>query len=109
MFGFVKVSFSFFDEILGYIVNIKIMDENNLNVFIEIFGVIGCDLFDIKFYKENGIEYLFFGILMYVSEDFIINLLVEKFFICELEFNGYVKWYKIGDDIVNKKIEVNFF
>lgn len=107
MFGSVKASFSLSDETPGYIVNTKIMDENNSNAFIEIPGVIGRDLSDIKLHKENGTEYLSFGTLTYVSEDSITNLPAEKSFTCELESNGYAKWYKIGDDIANKKIEVN--
>ena len=107
MFGSVKATLALSDETPGYIVNTKIMDENNSNAFIEIPGVIGRDLSDIKLHKENGTEYLSFGTLTYVSEDSITNLPAEKSFTCELESNGYAKWYKIGDDIANKKIEVN--
>lgn len=107
MFGSVKATLGLSDETPGYIVNTKIIDENNSNAFIEIPGVIGRDLSDIKLHKENGTEYLSFGTLTYVSEDSITNLPAEKSFTCELESNGYAKWYKIGDDIANKKIEVN--
>ncbi len=107
MFGSVKATLGLSDETPGYIVNTKIIDENNSNAFIEIPGVIGRDLSDIKLHKENGTEYLSFGTLTYVSEDSITNLPAEKSFTCELASNGYAKWYKIGDDIANKKIEVN--
>ncbi|MCM0737259.1 cell wall-binding protein Cwp20 [Clostridioides difficile] len=107
MFGSVKATLGLSDETPGYIVNTKIIDENNSNAFIEIPGVIGRDLADIKLYKENGTEYLSFATQTYVSEDSITNLPAEKSFTCELASNGYAKWYKIGDDIANKKIEVN--
>lgn len=107
MFGSVKATLGLSDETPGYIVNTKIIDENNSNAFIEIPGVIGRDLSDIKLYKENGTEYLSFATQTYVSEDSITNLPAEKSFTCELASNGYAKWYKIGDDIANKKIEVN--
>ncbi|MCJ0407050.1 cell wall-binding protein Cwp20 [Clostridioides difficile] len=107
MFGSVKATLGLSDETPGYIVNTKIIDENNSNAFIEIPGVIGRDLSDIKLYKENGTEYLSFATQTYVSEDSITNLSAEKSFTCELASNGYAKWYKIGNDIANKKIEVN--
>ncbi|MCC0650938.1 hypothetical protein, partial [Clostridioides sp. ZZV15-6598] len=62
---------------------------------------------DIKLYKENGTEYLKFATQTYVSEDSITNLSSEKSFTYQIDSNGYAKWYKIGDDIANKKIEVN--
>ncbi|MCC0700011.1 cell wall-binding protein Cwp20 [Clostridioides sp. ZZV15-6383] len=107
MFGSVKATLGLSDETPGYIVNTKIIDENNSNAFIEIPGVIGRDLADIKLHKENDTEYLTFATQTYVSEDSLTNLPSEKSFTCELASNGYAKWYKIGDDIANKKIEVN--
>ncbi|NMS91817.1 serine hydrolase [Clostridioides difficile] len=107
MFGSVKAVLGLSDGTPGYIANTKIADENNSNAFIEIPGVMGRDLADIKLHKENGTEYLTFATQTYISEDSITNLPSEKSFTCELASNGYAKWYKIGDDIANKKIEVN--
>ncbi|MCC0630072.1 MULTISPECIES: serine hydrolase [unclassified Clostridioides] len=107
MFGSVKASFYIHDSTPGYLVNTKIVDENNSNAFIEIPGSIGRDLGDIKIYKENDTEYLTFATQTYVSEDSITNLPSENSFTFQIDSKGYAKWYKIGDDIANKKIEVN--
>lgn len=107
MFGSVKASFYVHDGTPGYLVNTKILDENNSNAFIEIPGIIGRDLSDIKIYKENGTEYLTFAAQTYTSEDSITNLPSENSFTFQIGSKGYAKWYKIGDDIANKKIEVN--
>ncbi|MCC0761849.1 serine hydrolase [Clostridioides sp. ES-S-0006-03] len=107
MLGSVKAILGVSDKTPGFLANTKIIDENNSNAFIEIPGVMGRDLSDIKLYKENGTEYLKFATQTYVSEDSLTNLSSEKSFTYQIDSKGYAKWYKIGDDIANKKIEVN--
>ncbi|MDB0440053.1 penicillin-binding protein, partial [Clostridioides difficile] len=78
MLGSVKAVLGLSDGTPGFLANTKIVDENNSNAFIEIPGVIGRDLSDIKLYKENGTEYLKFATQTYVSEDSLTNLSSEK-------------------------------
>ncbi|UWD49526.1 serine hydrolase [Clostridioides difficile] len=107
MLGSIKAVLGLSDGTPGFLANTKIVDENNSNAFIEIPGVMGRDLSDIKLFKENGTEYLKFATQTYVSEDSLTSLSSEKSYTYQVDSNGYAKWYKIGDDIANKKIEVN--
>ncbi|MGO0988118.1 serine hydrolase domain-containing protein, partial [Clostridioides difficile] len=95
MLGSVKAVLGLSDGTPGFLANTKIVDENNSNAFIEIPGVIGRDLSDIKLYKENGTEYLKFATQTYVSEDSLTNLSSEKSSTYQIDSNGYTKWYKI--------------
>jgi CubicO group peptidase (beta-lactamase class C family) len=95
----------YLDEDSGYILNNKIIDENNGENIIEIPVANGRDLTDLKFYEKGGIEYLDTIDMTFIKEDFIEHIESHMSSV-KIEENGYAKWFKIDEKSKNKMIEV---
>lgn len=94
------------DELEGYFMNAKILDENTARATIKIPGIYGRDLESYEFYKVNGKEYLKSSGFVLISEDMITSLSTKSKFTCTIGTEGYAKWYKIDKNSANKKIKV---
>ncbi|WP_252232665.1 serine hydrolase domain-containing protein [Clostridium sp. ZBS15] len=100
------IHMSFKDEDQGYFMGHKIVSENEAKSITKIPGNGGRDLFDFKFYKENGIEYLKFGSSIAIASDAIPKLSndLTKVTIGE---DGYAKWYTVPPEMAGKNININ--
>lgn len=99
--------FVYNDDMYGYIINAKIIDENTALNYIEIPIFTGRDSMDYVFYQEDGIEYLDINGNVYISEETLENLPIsannDSF---EVEVSEFDKYLKIPSELVGKTIEV---
>lgn len=95
----------YLNEESGYILNNKIIDENNGENIIEIPVANGRDLTDLNFYEKDGVEYLKTIDMIFIKEDFIEDI-GSNINSVKIEENGYAKWFKIDEKSKNKTIEI---
>ncbi|WMJ90076.1 serine hydrolase domain-containing protein [Anaerocolumna sp. MB42-C2] len=96
---------SLLNELEGYCLYAKIIDQNTARAVLEIPGVFGRDLSDFVFYQDNGCEYLKAESSVLISEDEIKTMPASAFKV-GITSNGYAKWYKIGKKSANKKLKI---
>lgn len=89
----------------GYVLNNKIVDENNGKNSIAIPNSNGRDLTDLNFYQKDGAEYLKTIDMTFIREDYIktLDVKMDKVTIDE---KGHAQWFKIGN-LKEKTIEVD--
>lgn len=95
----------YLDEESGYILNNKIIDENNGVNSIEIPVANGRDLTDLNFYEKDGVEYLKTIDMTFIKEDFI-EPIGNGIDLVKIGENEYAKWFKVDEKSKNKMIEV---
>ncbi|WP_291559529.1 serine hydrolase domain-containing protein [Clostridium sp. UBA2485] len=95
----------YLDEESGYILNNKVIDENNGVNSIEIPVANGRDLTDLNFYEKDGVEYLKTIDMTFIKEDFI-EPIGNGIDLVKIGENGYAKWFKVDEKSKNKMIEV---
>lgn len=89
----------------GYISCNKIDNENEAKTNLKIPVLSGRDTADFKFFTKDNIEYGKFGETLCISSDAISNLSYEDKEII-IGDDGYTKWFKIPQDMKNKKLTV---
>lgn len=90
----------------GYAAGCKIVDENNAVNEIQIPISSGRDTNSVEFFSKNGSEYCKIGTLEMISEDNIPELYDGTPSICTIQQSGYVRYYKVPDSLIGRKISV---
>ena len=89
----------------GYMAGFEIIDENKALGIGEIPGMMGRDLSDISFYKQDDTEYMKYGDLIAI-EDSAIEGIAKGKAVCTISQSGDARWYKVGNNL-GKEISIN--
>lgn len=96
-----------FNTEMGYANGCKIVDADTaVNVF-EVPVSHGRDSFDLNFWNEGGTEYLQKSDSIYIREDAIPAIWGGTESTCTIQPDGYIRWYRAGDDSAAKTMTVN--
>lgn len=90
----------------NYIASNPITDETSANSTLQIPGVYGRDLGDLKLIEKNGVKYIQSGSSLLICEDSIGTLSPKKAFTVTIPKSGYAQYFKISNKSSNKKITV---
>lgn len=104
--GLAKSNFSLAEGLPNYISSNKITSEQTASAVVQIPGMYGRDLSDIKMITKNKTTYMTIGSTLAISEDAIKNLSTKKTFKVTIPKTEYAKYYKISSKAANKKITV---
>ncbi|MGL4344923.1 MAG: serine hydrolase domain-containing protein [Cellulosilyticaceae bacterium] len=96
-------SVSGYTKSLNGSMNTRIINENLSRAEIQIPGVLGRDLKDYMFYKQDGVEYLKCLDLLFVSEDEVQSTTALSGQ-CQIGVEGYTKWYAVTEQDSGKEI-----
>ena len=85
----------------------RIVDKNNAVSDIQIPIFAGRDLIDLMFYQADVKEYLRAGDMVFLSEKNILDIYANGSAICNIQPDGYARWYKVNAADAGKTITVN--
>lgn len=94
------------DGLPNYIASNEITDATTLSAVVQLPGMYGRDLSDIKMVTENKKVYLTSGATKAISEDAVKNLSTKKSFSVTIPKTEFAKYYKISSKSANKTIKV---
>ncbi|WP_353096043.1 serine hydrolase domain-containing protein [Tissierella praeacuta] len=92
------------DEEIGYWMDKKIINENIAVSEVQIPGIAGRDTVEVKFYKENGNEYLKGNELIAINGKSLKPLEIKNKI--QIGKDGYAVWHKIPKELANKTLTV---
>lgn len=96
-----------FNEVLGCVYINFIVDVNLVVGDLQILGMVGRDLMNFEVLEVGGVEYIFVGGSIYVSEDIVKLFYVGNYLKIMIQVSGYVIWYLVLDVVVGKCMMVN--
>ncbi|GFN34100.1 serine hydrolase domain-containing protein [Paenibacillus xylaniclasticus] len=96
-----------FQEAPGYVVDRKIIDANAATPDHQIPSTGSRDYTPLRFYQQDGTEYLLTGGALFVSQDALKPLYAGKRSSVTIPATGYAKWYTIPDKAAGKTITVS--
>ena len=88
----------------GYVAGNKIIDANYAQSIIQIPGMNGRDLQDIRVFEKEGVEYLLTGSYISIGEEAIQPMANAKEAICTIAEEGYTRWFTIPKVLTDKTI-----
>lgn len=104
--GLLKSRIELTDGLPNYIGSNEITDALTAAASVEIPGMYGRDLADLKITVENGTPYLISGASRLISADAVKYMSVKKTFKVTIPSADYAKYYKISSKSANKTIKV---
>lgn len=104
--GLLKSRLELTDGLPNYIGSNEITDKNTVRAVVEIPGMYGRDLADLKVNTKDGTTYISSGATKLISADAVNYLSAKKTFSVTIPKTDYAKYYKISSKSANKKIKV---
>ncbi|KSV58157.1 serine hydrolase domain-containing protein [Acetivibrio ethanolgignens] len=104
--GLLKKRLKLSEELPNYIDSDEITDSYTLSAVVQIPGMYGRDLSDVKMTTQNKTVYLTSGAMKAISEDAVKNLSTKKSFSVTIPKTEFAKYYKISSKSANKTINV---
>ncbi|MDN4605174.1 serine hydrolase [Paenibacillus sp. F6_3S_P_1C] len=100
------ISMQTFKEAPGYVLNNKVVGENEVVNELQIPGMAGRDSLEFNFSKKNGVEYLTAVGKIYASEETVKPLYLGKQSATTIQADGYATWYSVPAAAAGKVMEV---
>lgn len=104
--GLLKNRLELSEGLPNYIASNEITDSTTLSAVVQIPGMYGRDLSDVKMVTQNKTVYLTSGATKAISEDAVKNLSTKKNFHVTIPKTEFAKYYKISSKSANKTIKV---
>jgi len=95
------------DDLPGYLGEKKITGPNTAASELQIPGMGGRDMYEVRFHTKDGVEYLEAAGSLYVSEDHVKPLYKGKKSKVKLNGDGHAKWYTVPGESVGKTMTVD--
>ena len=94
-------------QLPGYVLDKRITGPNTAVSELQIPGLNGRDLSGLRFFTEDGVEYLKFGGTILVNEDVLKPIYIAKKSTVTIRAGGYARWYTISDQDAGKTVKVS--
>ena len=104
-FGSAVAQIEITEELRGYIATNMIQDEVLAQGMIQIPGMAGRDMSDLRFYKKGNAEYMEYDERNYIREDFLKQLPTKNNSLITIDKTGETKWY-LADSVAGKTVTV---
>ena len=90
----------------GYALGAKILDADHAENVIQIPGTNGRDVFDLRFYEKDGVEYLDTRGFTCVREDGIPQIWDGGYAVCTIQPDRAIRWYTVPETLEGRTLTV---
>ncbi|SDZ42140.1 hypothetical protein SAMN05421736_11283 [Evansella caseinilytica] len=96
-----------FEEQVGYANGARITDENHAVNVVDIPVMNDRNVYDLKFYQEEGMEYLQAGGWTYIDEGAVKPIYAGVSSIVTIPSSDNARWFKIGEKVAGRTMAVH--
>ncbi|MDM5277909.1 serine hydrolase domain-containing protein [Paenibacillus silvae] len=100
------IPMQFDKEVPGYVGSSKIIGADRAVNQVQIPGLAGRDTTDIRFFSQNGIEYITASGPVYASEEIVQALYTGKQSRVTIQSDGYARWFSVPTAVSGKIMTV---